>query len=75
MSFYSAQPALPVLPPQLTPAQQAARETYLAASADLKYKHVDRVLDQRGTRTDEAFVGGQDVSSSRRASLDHLQCR
>lgn len=62
---------LPTFPPDLhrhtshsslTSAQSTSRETYLSTPDPIKYASIDRVLDRRGGRTDEAFVGGQEVS-------------
>ena len=46
----------------LTPAQEQSRQSYLSTPDLVKYAAIDRVLDRRGGRTDEAFVGGEEVS-------------
>lgn len=57
----------PSLPPlhrhnSLTTTQERARTKYLSTSDAIKYESIDRVLDRRGGRTDEMFVGGEEVS-------------
>ncbi|KAG7549045.1 hypothetical protein FFLO_03081 [Filobasidium floriforme] len=47
--------------PSLTSSQDQARQRYLSTPDAEKYAAIDRVLDRRGGRTHEAFVGGQET--------------